>query len=272
MSAATTSNTVAPSQGSGRRTANRAASASRANRPPWRRESLTGGRAGRPGRRSRSWLIPLWSPNVTGGGSAGAKQRLVVLVSGAGSNLLALLGACADPAYGAEVVAVGADRPDAGGLELAVAHGVPTFVEAVTDHASRDDWDAALTARVAALRARPGRLGRVPPAGRAGLPRGVRRALPEHPQRAVAGVSRHPRSAGCPGLRRKGHGCNAFRGRRGVDTGRDRGAGRRPGARRRHRGQPHRADQDRRASPAGRVVGAMVREGWTVTGRKVTIP
>ena len=36
--------------------------------------------------------------------------RLVVLVSGAGTNLQALLDACADPGYGATVVAVGADR------------------------------------------------------------------------------------------------------------------------------------------------------------------
>ena len=66
--------------------------------------------------------------------------RLVVLVSGAGTNLQALLDACADPAYGAQVVAVGADR--------AGRAGVPTFVHRVKDHASREDWDAALTASV----------------------------------------------------------------------------------------------------------------------------
>ena len=38
------------------------------------------------------------------------RARLVVLVSGAGTNLQALLDACADPGYGAQVVAVGADR------------------------------------------------------------------------------------------------------------------------------------------------------------------
>jgi phosphoribosylglycinamide formyltransferase-1 len=43
--------------------------------------------------------------------SAGrTRARLVVLVSGAGTNLQALLDACADEAYGADVVAVGADR------------------------------------------------------------------------------------------------------------------------------------------------------------------
>ncbi len=74
--------------------------------------------------------------------------RLVVLVSGAGTNLQALLDACADPAYGARVVAVGADRDGIEGLARAERAGVPTFVHRVKDHASREDWDAALTASV----------------------------------------------------------------------------------------------------------------------------
>ena len=54
--------------------------------------------------------------------------RLVVLVSGSGTNLQALLDACADPAYGARVVAVGADRAGIEGLARAARPGVPTFV------------------------------------------------------------------------------------------------------------------------------------------------
>jgi phosphoribosylglycinamide formyltransferase-1 len=69
-----------------------------------------------------------------------------VLVSGTGTNLHALLDACADRAYGAEVVAVGADRDGIEGLRRARHSGVPTFVHRVKDHASREDWDAALTA------------------------------------------------------------------------------------------------------------------------------
>jgi phosphoribosylglycinamide formyltransferase-1 len=76
--------------------------------------------------------------------------RLVVLVSGAGTNLQSLLDACADPSYGATVVAVGADRDGIEGLTRAEAAGVPTFVVAVGDFATRDDWDAALTETVAA--------------------------------------------------------------------------------------------------------------------------
>jgi formyltetrahydrofolate-dependent phosphoribosylglycinamide formyltransferase len=71
--------------------------------------------------------------------------RLVVLVSGSGTNLQALLDACADPAYGARVVAVGADRDGIEGLTRAIKHDVPTFVANVRDHATRDGWDAALT-------------------------------------------------------------------------------------------------------------------------------
>jgi phosphoribosylglycinamide formyltransferase-1 len=69
----------------------------------------------------------------------------VVLVSGSGTNLQALLDACADPGYGARVVAVGADRPGIAGLERAEKAGVATFVCRVSEHASRSEWDAALT-------------------------------------------------------------------------------------------------------------------------------
>jgi phosphoribosylglycinamide formyltransferase-1 len=71
--------------------------------------------------------------------------RLVVLVSGSGSNLQALLDAAADPSYGATVVAVGADRPDIEGLRRAEKHGIPTFVASVPAFATRDEWDAFLT-------------------------------------------------------------------------------------------------------------------------------
>lgn len=82
----------------------------------------------------------------------GGQARLVVLVSGGGSNLAALLAAAEDPAYGAQVVAVGADRPVTGGCEMAAAAGISTFVERVPDHPSREAWDEALTAQVAAHR------------------------------------------------------------------------------------------------------------------------
>ncbi|WP_338748393.1 phosphoribosylglycinamide formyltransferase [Janibacter alittae] len=74
--------------------------------------------------------------------------RLLVLVSGSGSLLQALLDAQAAGTLPAEVVAVGADRAGCPGLERAEAAGVPTFVEAVSDHVDRIAWDAALAERV----------------------------------------------------------------------------------------------------------------------------
>ncbi len=76
--------------------------------------------------------------------------RLVVLVSGSGTNLQALLDACADPSYGAQVVAVGADRGEIEGLARAERLGIPTFVHRVKDFESREAWDEALTESVAA--------------------------------------------------------------------------------------------------------------------------
>lgn len=77
--------------------------------------------------------------------------RIVVLISGGGSNLAALLKACGAADYPVQIVAVGADRPDAGGLELAAAQGIPTFVERVGDYAERAAWDRALTDRCLAF-------------------------------------------------------------------------------------------------------------------------
>jgi phosphoribosylglycinamide formyltransferase-1 len=70
--------------------------------------------------------------------------RLVVLVSGTGTNLEALLTACADPTYGADIVAVGTDRPDCAALDIARRRGIPTFTTAVDDYADRHAWNDAL--------------------------------------------------------------------------------------------------------------------------------
>jgi phosphoribosylglycinamide formyltransferase-1 len=75
--------------------------------------------------------------------------RVVVLVSGAGTNLQALLDACADPEYGAQVVAVGADRDGIEGLARAERAGVPTFVHRLRDYAGREEWDRDLAASCA---------------------------------------------------------------------------------------------------------------------------
>lgn len=77
------------------------------------------------------------------------RSRVVVLISGTGSNLAALLNAHDDPAYGARVVGVVSDRDGAGGLEIARAAGVPTAVVEPDGFPDRDAWDAGLARAVA---------------------------------------------------------------------------------------------------------------------------
>lgn len=81
-------------------------------------------------------------------GTAPRSSRVVVLVSGGGSNLAALLAAHDDPAYGARVVGVVSDRPDAGGLRVAQEAGVATAVVAPGDFPDRAAWDAGLAQAV----------------------------------------------------------------------------------------------------------------------------
>ncbi len=76
--------------------------------------------------------------------------RLVVLVSGSGTNLQALIDATEDLEYGAKVVAVGADRGGIEGLRRAERHGIDTFITRVGDFDSREAWDEALTEEVLA--------------------------------------------------------------------------------------------------------------------------
>lgn len=78
--------------------------------------------------------------------------RLVVLASGAGSTLQALLDASVDPEWGGRVVAVGSDRADSGALPRAQAADVPTFIVPPADFPDRPSWDAGLADAVAAHR------------------------------------------------------------------------------------------------------------------------
>ncbi|HEV7650015.1 MAG TPA: phosphoribosylglycinamide formyltransferase [Actinophytocola sp.] len=76
--------------------------------------------------------------------------RVVVLVSGSGTLLQAVLDASADPAYPVRVVAVGADRANIEGLARAERAGLPAFVARLGDHPDRAAWDKALTEAVVA--------------------------------------------------------------------------------------------------------------------------
>ncbi|WP_446211345.1 phosphoribosylglycinamide formyltransferase [Micromonospora sp. IBSANI012] len=198
--------------------------------------------------------------------------RLVVLVSGSGSNLQALLDATVDPAYGARVVAVGADRNGIAGLDRAAAAGVPTFVDRVKDHPSREDWDRALTAHVAEHRPdlviSAGFLKLVGPHFLAAF---GDRYLNTHNTLLPAFPGIHgPRDALAYGV--KVTGATLFFVDAGMDTG--------PIVA--QVAVPVRDDDDvetltERIKEAERrqlveQVGRLVREGWTITGRKVTVP
>lgn len=80
---------------------------------------------------------------------AGRPARLVVLISGTGTLLQALIDAGADPDFGATVVAVGSDRPGVAGLDRAARAGLPSFVHPLAAGADRAAWDRELTALVA---------------------------------------------------------------------------------------------------------------------------
>ncbi|MGW3893413.1 phosphoribosylglycinamide formyltransferase [Micromonospora chokoriensis] len=198
--------------------------------------------------------------------------RIVVLVSGSGSNLQSLLDAAADPAYGAQVVAVGADRDGIAGLDRAEAAGVPTFVERVPDHDTREDWDRALTAHVAKhqpdLVISAGFLKLVGPHFLAAF---GDRYLNTHNTLLPAFPGIHgPRDALAYGVKLTG--ATLFFVDAGMDTG--------PIVA--QVAVPVLDDDDvdtltERIKEAERrqlveQVGRLVREGWTITGRKVTVP
>ena len=204
--------------------------------------------------------------------AAHAPARLVVLVSGSGTNLQALLDACEDPDYGARVVAVGADRHGIEGLARAERAGVPTFVRRVPDHPDRETWDRALLEAVDGHR--PDLVvsaGFMKLVGEPFLDRFAGRMLNTHPALSPAFPGMHgPRDALEYGVRVTG--ATLFVVDRGVDTG------------------PIVAQvpvsvqpDDDEASLHERikvverellvdVVGRMCRGGWTVTDRKVRLP
>ncbi|MFB9122501.1 phosphoribosylglycinamide formyltransferase [Paraburkholderia dipogonis] len=75
-------------------------------------------------------------------------KKLVILISGRGSNMEAIVRACSSEAWPAQVAAVIANRPDAAGLAFAASHGIAT---AVVDHRQfpeRDSFDAALAKEI----------------------------------------------------------------------------------------------------------------------------
>lgn len=206
--------------------------------------------------------------------SGPAPARLVVLVSGSGTNLQALLDAiAADPTgYGAEVVAVGADREGIAGLERAERVGLPTFVCRVQDHPTRAAWDSALAEATAAYE--PDLVvsaGFMKIVGKAFLDRFGGRFINTHPALL-------PSFPGAHGVREalaygaKVTGCTVHFVDDGVDTG--------PII---AQGVVEVRDEDDESALHERikeverrllvdVVGRLVRDGYRIEGRKVMIP
>ena len=207
----------------------------------------------------------------TGSSKRSNAGSIVVLVSGGGTNLQGLIDAAADPAYGVRIAAVGADRDDIEGLSRARRAQIPTFVCRVADFASRADWDVALASQVAAYRPDLVVLaGFMKLTGEAFLGRFEGRTINTHPALSPSFPGTcGPQDALDYGV--KVTGCTLFVVDSGVDTG------------------PIVAqsavavqDGDTAASLHERIktaerqmlvdyVGRMVRDGFTVTERRVTI-
>lgn len=199
------------------------------------------------------------------------EARVVVLISGEGTNLQALIDACTDPAYGAAVVAVGADRDGIGGLERAKQADIPVFTLKTGDFCSREQWDEALAARCAEYE--PDLIvcaGFMKLVGTAFLARFAGRCLNTHPALLPSFPGMHGvRDALDYGV--KVTGCTVFIVDRGVDDGPVLAQATVP---------VHDEDDEKtlheRIKVAERAllvatVGKMARDGWRMTGRKVRI-
>lgn len=82
-----------------------------------------------------------------------AKKRVAILISGRGSNMSALIEAAKNADYPAEIVAVIANKADAGGLETARTQGIPAYAVPHRDYASKQQHEAAISAALHAARA-----------------------------------------------------------------------------------------------------------------------
>jgi phosphoribosylglycinamide formyltransferase-1 len=197
--------------------------------------------------------------------------RLVVLASGEGTNLQALIDACRDADYGAQVVAVGADRPRINALNRANQAGIETFTVRLKDHQTRTHWDIALTRQTKAhapdLIVLAGFMKLV---GRPFLDAFGGRCVNTHPALLPSFPGAHGvRDALAHGV--KVTGCTVLLVDEGVDAGPIIAQA----------AVPVNDDDDEptlheRIKVAERAllvdtVGRMVRDGWTVDGRKVRI-
>lgn len=198
-------------------------------------------------------------------------SRLVVLVSGEGTNLQALIDACRDEAYGARVVAVGADRSGINGLNRAERVGIPTFVHRLSGYLAREDWDAALARTCAGYQPDLVILaGFMKLVGKPFLDAFAGRCLNTHPALLPSFPGTHGvRDALAHGV--KIAGCTVFLVDAGVDEGPIVAQASVPVADEDDETALHERIKVAERALLVDTVGRMVREGWSVHGRKVRI-
>ncbi len=169
-------------------------------------------------------------------------------------------------------MAVGADRDGTLGEKRAADRGIPTFVVKVDDHASREDWDVALTEVVAAYE--PNLIvlaGFMKLVGNAFLDRFEGRTLNTHPALSPSFPGMHgPAAALAHGV--KVTGCTLFVVDHGIDTGPIVAQAAVPVLDVDDEDALHERIKTAERAMLVDAVGRMAREGFTVTGRKVTIP
>lgn len=198
-------------------------------------------------------------------------RNLVVLVSGAGSTMQAIVEASRDPAYGARVCGVIADRPGIAALTIAEQAGVPTAVVALKDFPDRATWDEALARTIGSFN--PDLVveaGFMKIVGAPSLERFAGRIINTHPALLPSFPGAHGvRDALAAGV--KVTGCSVILIDEGVDTG--------PIV---AQAAVEVRDNDSESSLHERIktverdlvvhtVGTMVREGWSVDGRVVRL-
>jgi phosphoribosylglycinamide formyltransferase-1 len=198
--------------------------------------------------------------------------RLVVLVSGSGTNLQALLDAAADPGYPAQVVAVGADRHGIEALRRAERRGVPTFVLRVADFPDRESWDAAFADETA--KHEPDLVvsaGFMKLAGASFLDRFGGRYINTHPALLPSFPGMHgARDALEYGV--KVTGCTVFVVDAGVDTGPILAQAAVPVLDGDDEQTLHERIKAAERELLVDTVARMARDGWTVSGRTVALP
>jgi phosphoribosylglycinamide formyltransferase-1 len=198
--------------------------------------------------------------------------RLVVLASGSGTTLQALLDASAAPSFGAQVVAVGTDRTGIEAIARAERAGAETFTCRTSQYGERDEWDAALADAVAAYE--PDLV----------ISAGFMKLVGPHFLKTFGGrfVNSHPALLpafpGMHGARDalehgvKITGCTLFVVDDGVDTGPIIAQTAVPVLDTDDEAALHERIKIAEREMLVEYIGRMAREGWTITGRKVTIP